>query len=192
MDILIIQMIIFIISFILLFLTVSLTSYNSLIYKKNQVNNAFSSIDVILQKRSDLIPRLVTLAQMYMQFEQKTLTEISRLRSTVTSKNLSENSRVTLEDQISRMLIRIIVAVEAYPELKTNDHFIQLQYSLNEVEEQLSAARRFYNSAVTEYNNAVEMFPANIIASWMKYQLKLQFKANPQARNNVNLQRNHN
>lgn len=139
----------------LLFLTVSLTSYNSLIYKKNQVNNAFSSIDVILQKRSDLIPRLVTLAQMYMQFEQKTLTEISRLRSTVTSKNLSENSRVTLEDQISRMLIIIIVAVEAYPELKTNDHFIQLQYSLNEVEEQLSAARRFYNSAVTEYNNMV-------------------------------------
>ncbi|MEH1897588.1 MAG: LemA family protein [Nostoc sp.] len=148
-------MIIFIISFMLLFLTVSLTSYNSLIYKKNQVNNAFSSIDVILQKRSDLIPRLVTLAQMYMQFEQKTLTEISRLRSTVTSKNLSENSRVTLEDQISRMLIIIIVAVEAYPELKTNDHFIQLQYSLNEVEEQLSAARRFYNSAVTEYNNMV-------------------------------------
>ncbi|MEH2352137.1 LemA family protein [Nostoc sp.] len=77
---------------------------------------------------------------------------------------------------------------EAYPELKTNEHFIKLQYSLNEVEEQLSAARRFYNSAVTEYNNAVEMFPTNIIASSMKYKLKLQFQANTQARNNVNIE----
>lgn len=188
--ILVIQMIVFIISLIFLFLIVFLAYYNSLIYKKNQVSNAFSSVDVILQKRSDLIPRLVTLAQRYMQFEQKTLIEISRLRSTITSTNLSENSRVALEDQISRMLNKIIVAVEAYPELKTNDHFIQLQYSLSEVEEQLSAARRFYNSAVTEYNNAVEMFPTNIIASWMKYELKLPFKANPQAKNNVNIQIN--
>ncbi len=181
--------------FIIIFTFILLMSfgflYNSLIHKKNQVNNAFSTIDVILQKRSDLIPRLVTLAQIYMQFEQKTLIEISRLRSRATSKNLSDNSRVVVEDQISRMLSKIIVIVEAYPELKTNDHFIQLQYSLSEVEEQLSAARRFYNSAVTEYNNAVEMFPTNIIASWIKYQLKLQFQANPQARNNVNFEINH-
>ncbi|MEH1959765.1 MAG: LemA family protein [Nostoc sp.] len=115
-----------------------------------------------------MIPRLVTLAQMYMQFEQKILTEISRLRSRATSKNLSDNSRIAVEDQISRTLNKIIIAVEAYPELKTNQHFIQLQYSLNEVEEQISAARRFYNSAVTEYNNAVEMFPTNIIALGMK------------------------
>ncbi|MGV0106762.1 LemA family protein [Nostoc sp. DSM 114160] len=180
----------FLISFIILVI-VCIVSYNSLIQKKNQVNNAFSTINVILQKRSDLIPRLVTLAQIYMQFEQKTLIEISRLRSTVTSKNLSDNSRVVVEDQISRMLSQIIVIFEAYPELKTNDHFIQLQYSLSEVEEQLSAARRFYNSAVTEYNNAVEMFPTNIMALLMKYESKFQFKANPQARNNVNIEINH-
>ncbi|MDZ8069745.1 MAG: LemA family protein [Nostoc sp. DedQUE08] len=184
-------MFIFIISFLILVLSIFIILYNSLIKKKNQVHNAFSTIDVILQKRSDLIPRLVTLAQIYMQFEQKTLIEISRLRSRATSKNLSDNSRVAVEDQISIMLSKIIVIVEAYPELKTNDHFIQLQYSLSEVEEQLSAARRFYNSAVTEYNNAVEMFPTNIIASWMKYKLKLQFQANLQAKNNVNIEINH-
>lgn len=184
-------MFICIIGFVILFLIIFIFLYNSLIQKKNQVNNAFSSVDVILQKRSDLIPRLVTLAQMYMQFEQKVLIEISRLRSRATSKNLSDNSRVAVEDQISRMLTKIIVVVEAYPELKTNGHFLQLQYSLNEVEEQLSAARRFYNSAVTEYNNAVEMFPTNIIASGMKYQLKLQFKANLEARNNINIEINH-
>ena len=75
---------------------------------------------MILQKRNDLIPRLVTLAQMYMQFEQKTLIEISRLRSRATLKNLSDNSRVALEDQISRMLSKIILVLEAYPKLKTN------------------------------------------------------------------------
>ncbi|OYD89550.1 LemA family protein [Nostoc sp. 'Peltigera membranacea cyanobiont' 210A] len=183
-------MFISLVSFIFLFLIVFVALYNNLIQKKNQVENAFSSVDVILQKRSDLIPRLVTLAQMYMQFEQKILTEISRLRSRASSKDLSDNSRVATEDQISRILTKIIVVFEAYPELKTNEHFIKLQYSLNEVEEQLSAARRFYNSAVTEYNNAVEMFPTNIIASWMKYKLKLQFKANSEARNNVNFEIN--
>ncbi|MEH2378004.1 MAG: LemA family protein [Nostoc sp.] len=182
------KMFIYITSFIALLLIIFIILYNNLIYKKNQVDNAFSTIDVVLQKRCDLIPRLVTLAQMYMQFEQKILTEISRLRSRATSKNLSDNSRIAVEDQISRTLNKIILAVEAYPELKTNQHFIQLQYSLNEVEEQISAARRFYNSAVTEYNNAVEMFPTNIIASGMRYQLKLQFQANAQARNNVNIE----
>ncbi|MEH1944658.1 MAG: LemA family protein [Nostoc sp.] len=184
-------MFIYIIVLIFVLLIIFASLYNSLIQKKNQVHNAFSTVDVILQKRSDLIPRLVTLAQMYMQFEQKILIEISRLRSTVTSKNLSDNSRVSVENQISRMLSKIIVLLEAYPELKTNDHFIQLQYSLSEVEEQLSAARRFYNSAVTEYNNAVEMFPTNIIASLIKYKSKLQFQANTQARNNVNIEINH-
>ncbi|MEH2069138.1 MAG: LemA family protein [Nostoc sp.] len=158
-----------------------------MIQKKHQVDNAFSCVDVILQKRSDLIPKLVTLAQIYMQFEQQILIEISRLISRATSKKLSDNSRVAIEDQISIMLSKVIVIVEAHPELKTNNHFIQLQYSLSEVEEQLSAARRFYNSAVTEYNNAVEMFPTNIIASSMQYKLKLQFQANPQARNNTNI-----
>ncbi len=118
--------------FILLILIIFAAQYNSLIQKKNQVSNAFSTVDVILQKRNDLIPKLVTLAQMYMQFEQKTLIEISRLRSKATLKSLSDNSRVALEDQILKMLSKIILVVEAYPEFKTNEHFIQLQYSFFE------------------------------------------------------------
>ncbi|MEH2352138.1 LemA family protein [Nostoc sp.] len=82
----------FLISFIISIAIIFVTLYNSFIQKKNQVENAFSTVDVILQKRSDLIPRLVTLAQMYMQFEQKILTEISRLRSRASSKDLSDNS----------------------------------------------------------------------------------------------------
>ncbi|NEU71087.1 LemA family protein [Hassallia byssoidea VB512170] len=161
--------------------------YNSLISKKNQVDNAFASIDVLLQKRWDLIPNLVAVAQNYMRFEQKTLTKIAQLRTKAISERVSANTRVGLENEISKTLGNIIVAVEAYPELKSNEHFLQLQYSLNEIEEQISAARRFYNTAVKEYNNAVEMFPTNFIASWMNYQLKVQFKATAQERQNVNV-----
>ncbi|MBD2299156.1 LemA family protein [Nostoc sp. FACHB-87] len=161
--------------------------YNKLIKSKNQVDYAFSTIDVLLQKRWDLIPNLVAIAEKYMQFEQKTLTEIVRLRTKLISERVSDNTRVRIEDQISRNLDHLIVTVEAYPELKTNEHFIRLQYSLTEIEEQISAARRFYNSAVTEYNNTVEMFPTNLFASWMNYQLKMQFQISSQDKQSVNV-----
>ncbi|BCL36704.1 LemA family protein [Nostoc sp. MS1] len=182
----------FIITIVILIFIIFIYFYNRLIYKKNQVNNAFSTVDVILQKRSDLIPNLVSLAQIYMQFEQTTLVEISRLRIRANSKRITNNERVILEDQISRTLNKFILALEAYPELKASEHFLQLQYSLTEVEEQLSAARRFYNSAVTEYNNAVEMLPTKFIASWLNYQLKEPFRANLSAINKINMQLNTN
>lgn len=161
--------------------------YNGLVRKKNQVENAFATVDVLLQKRWDLIPNLVAVVQNYMQFEQKTLTEIAKLRTQVISERVSESTRVKIEDQISRSLGNILVTVEAYPELKTNEHFLQLQSSLNEAEEQISAARRFYNTAVTEYNNALQMFPSNLLANWMNYQPRVQFQATAQERQNVNI-----
>lgn len=163
------------------------TLRNGLIAKKNQIENAFASIDVLLKKRCDLIPNLVASVQQYMQFEQKTLVEISRLRSRAMSGQVNGNARVELENQISRSIGNIMVAVEAYPELKANESFRQLQGALNEVEEQLSAARRFYNSAVTDYNNGVEMFPTSMIASSMNYQLKKVFEATEQERQNVDV-----
>ncbi|MBW4641554.1 MAG: LemA family protein [Goleter apudmare HA4340-LM2] len=161
--------------------------YNTLISRKNQVDNAFSTIDVLLQKRWDLIPNLVTVAQKYMQFEQQTLTEIAKLRTKVISERVSNDTRVALENQISSGLGNILVAVEAYPQLKSNEQFIHLQESLHEIEEQISAARRFYNTAVTEYNNAVEMFPTNFLASWMRYSLKVAFISTPTERQNVDV-----
>jgi LemA protein len=178
------------ISLLAFWLAVTLTFvyfYNNLISKKNQVDNAFATIDVLLQKRWDLIPNLVAVAQKYMQFEQKTLTEIAQLRTKAISTRVSDDARVALENQISKGLGNIMVAVEAYPALTSNEHFLQLQQSLNDIEEQISAARRFYNTAVTEYNNAVEMFPTNLLASWMKYSLKVQFQATPTERENVDV-----
>lgn len=161
--------------------------YNGLIYKKNQVDNAFSSIDVQLQKRWDLIPNLVAVAEQYMKFEQQTLTEIARLRTQLISERVNANTRLELENQISKALGSLFIAVESYPDLKTNEHFMQLQWSLNEVEEQISAARRFYNSAVTEYNAALEMFPSNLFASALNYEPKNQFKATDRERQNINV-----
>lgn len=161
--------------------------YNNLIGKKNQVDKAFASIDVILKKRCDLIPNLVAVVKQYADFEQKTLTDIARLRSQAVSSRNSGSDRVEIENEISRALGNILVAVEAYPELKANDNFTRLQASLNEIEEQLSAARRFYNSSVTDYNNAVEMFPTNFIASLLNYQLKKVFEVTQQERQNVDV-----
>ncbi|GAB1544746.1 LemA family protein [Scytonema sp. NUACC21] len=161
--------------------------YNSLVAKKNQVEKAFGTIDVLLKKRSDLIPNLVAVAQNYMQYEKETLTEIARLRSRAMSGRVTGKNRIDLENQISKALGNIMVSLEAYPELKANNHFIKLQDSLNEIEEQISAARRFYNSAVTDYNNALEMFPTSLIASYMNYHQKTVFVATEQERQNVNV-----
>lgn len=103
------------------------------------------------------------------------------------SSRLPTGARVNIENEISRSLSNILVAVEAYPELKANENFIQLQGSLNETEEQLSAARRFYNTSVTEYNNAVEMFPTNYLASAMNYRLKRLFATSQVDRRNVDV-----
>ena len=162
--------------------------YNSLIGKKNDVEKSFGSIDVMLKKRYDLIPNLVAAVKQYMQDEAGTLTEITELRAKAVSGNLSSDEKVDLDNKITKTLGGIMVAVENYPDLKASQNFIQLQASLNEVEEQISAARRAFNASVTDYNNAVEMFPTNIFASMMNYKRKAVFAvANEQERQNVNI-----
>lgn len=151
--------------------------YNKIIRNKNQVNNAFSCIDIHLKKRRDLIPNLVAVAQNYMIFEQSILTDITRMRSKVVSRRGTENYRLESENEIYRMIDKLIVILNSYPELKADNHFIQLQQSLNEIEEQISAARRFYNTAVTEYNNTIEVFPNSSIASVMNCSKKQLFIA---------------
>ncbi|MDD3374675.1 MAG: LemA family protein [Candidatus Omnitrophica bacterium] len=177
--------------FIIIIAVVSMVAfgmYNSLIGKKNDVEKAFASIDVMLKKRYDLIPNLVASVKQYMQHEANTLTEITELRAKAVSGNLSSNEKVDLDNKLTKTLGGIMVAVENYPDLKASQNFIQLQGSLNEVEEQISAARRSYNASVTDYNNAVEMFPTNILASMMNYERKAVFAvANDQERQNINV-----
>lgn len=150
--------------------------YNSLVGKKNAVEYAFASIDAILKKRFDLIPNLVATVKQYMQHERGTLESITALRAKAMSGRLSSDEATAMDGQFSRALRGIMVAVEAYPELKASENFQQLQRTLNEVEEQLSAARRAFNAAVTDFNNAVEMFPTNLMAGLMGYRRRQLFE----------------
>ncbi len=150
--------------------------YNSLVRKKNGVENAFASIDAMLKKRYDLIPAIVDAVKGYMNYERNLLTEITSLRIRAMSGQLSNDDRVIVENEIRKELSDLLVAVENYPDLKASSNFIQLQGTLNEVEEQLAASRRAFNAAVTEYNNSVEVFPSNIIASLMNYKRRTLFE----------------
>ena len=161
--------------------------YNSLVSKRNSADKAFASIDAMAKKRYDLIPNLVASVQQYMKHEKETLTQITEMRARATSGNISDEEKIDLDRKISRAVSGIMVAVENYPDLKASSNFLQLQGSLNEVEEQLSAARRFYNAAVTDLNNAVQMFPTNIIASMFGFSTKQLFEISEQERQNVDV-----
>ncbi|MCX5705506.1 MAG: LemA family protein [Candidatus Omnitrophica bacterium] len=166
---------------------VYLAFYNTMISKKNQVTNVFATIDALLKKRFDLIPNLISSCQTYMNYEKGTLTQITELRTKAISGNLSDDQKVDLENQMTKLLGGIKIAFENYPDLKASQNFLQLQAALNEVEEQISAARRAYNASVTDYNNAVEMFPTNMIASSMGLAQKKVFEVPEEERKNVNV-----
>ncbi|WP_458700519.1 LemA family protein [Sulfurospirillum sp. 1307] len=161
--------------------------YNFLVSKKNQVENIYGSVDALLKKRFDLIPSLVATVKEAMKHEKSTLEEITRLRSSAMKPGLSSDEMAKIDSKLSSLLGSIMVAVEDYPELKANENTLNLQHSLNEIEEQLSAARRAFNQAVTDYNNAIEMVPTNFIANFLGYKRKQVFSINENERKNPNV-----
>ena len=159
--------------------------YNSLIAKKNQVTNAFSAIDVMLKKRYDLIPNLVETIKQYMAYESETLTKITQMRTQESFGNISDAEKVQLDQQLSSAVRGVMVNVENYPDLKANTNFLNLQSTWTESEEQIAAARRTYNSAVTTYNNAVMMFPSSIFAGMLGYQVMPVLETPAEERKNI-------
>ena len=161
--------------------------YNSLVAKKNQVENIFGSVDTQLKKRYDLIPNLVATVSKYMEHEKSLFAEVTKLRSEANKPHISDGHKMALDAKVSSALGSIMIAVENYPELKANENVMHLQSTLNEVEEQISAARRSYNQAVTDYNNAIEMFPSNFMANAMNYSKKDVFEITKSERRNTNV-----
>ena len=147
------------------FVLMAVFIYNNLIGSKNQVENAFGTIDAMLKKRYDLIPNLLETVKAYMKHEKDLFTNITELRAKATSGTMSTDEKVDVENKLSGMMRGVMVAVENYPDLKASEQFTMLQRSWNEAEEQISASRRAYNAAVTQYNNAVQQFPSNIFAN---------------------------
>jgi LemA protein len=161
--------------------------FNSLIGKKNQVEFAFASIDAQLKKRYDLIPNLVSSCEKYMGFEEKLLKDLTETRTKAIS--AVNDDKVAMDGKLSSQLRSVFAMAENYPDLKTVETFKLLQMSLNEVEEQLSASRRAFNAAVTEYNNAIQMFPSSIAAAMMGYRARAWFEAAPEEREPVKVWR---
>ena len=159
--------------------------FNSLVGKKNQVKNVFASTDALLKKRYDLLPNLIAAVKGYMQHERALLEEITQLRAKALADNTPDNDKVELDNKISNSLSDVMIAVENYPDLKANENFLHLQRTLVELEEQISAGRRAFNASVTDYNNAVEMFPTNILASMINYKRKSFFEISAEQRENI-------
>ena len=160
--------------------------YNSLAAKRANVQNAFAGIDVQLKKRCDLIPNLVSSVKAYMTHESGTLEKLTELRTRAAAAT-DPAERISLDKELSGVMKNVMVQVEAYPDLKASANVIQLQKSLNEVEEQISASRRAYNAAVTEYNLAIRIFPNNLLAGMFGYTESPLFEAAPEERSTPNV-----
>jgi len=140
--------------------------YVSLIKKKNNVKEAASGIDVQLKKRYDLIPNMLKAAAKFMEHEKELFTEITKLREQAMSAE-NYNDKFKADNQISSALHMFNLRAENYPQLKSDATMIAAQQAMAETEEHIAAARRFYNSAVKDYKNALEIFPSSLIASLM-------------------------
>lgn len=152
-------------------------AYNSFVRTENLVKNAFHNIDVMLKKRYDLIPQLVSAVKGIMKHEKETLESLVSLRSQATEKTTNRDEEVALNNEISKKLEQIQIAVEAYPELKSNQNMLQLQETLVDIEDNLSATRRSYNANVARYNTLLKSFPSNIIGNIFGYNEKTGFQA---------------
>lgn len=184
MNSLLLMFILLSIPFFALLLFVALI-YNILVYRRNAADNVFSTIDVMLKKRYDLIPNLVETVRGYASHEKETLTRISEMRAKAVSDITGVNEKINLDGEITNALGRIFAIAENYPDLKANGQFLNLQKNLTEMEEQIAAARRAYNAAVTDFNNSCEMFPTNIFASLFKFEKKKLFQVSDNERQPV-------
>ncbi|MBN1791446.1 MAG: LemA family protein [Bacteroidales bacterium] len=167
---------------VLIFLVIGL--YNRLVKLRNLRENAFADIDVQLKQRLDLIPQLVEAVKAYMKHESTVLTDITNARANaIQAKTINE--KIAAENQLSNALQGLRVAVEAYPDLKASQNFIQLQEEISDIENKLAAARRFFNSATKELNNAVQTFPSNILAGMFGFQKEPMFDLGTEQRTNA-------
>lgn len=149
-------------------------TYNSLVKKRNSVEESFSTMDVYLKKRWDLIPNLVATVKGYAKHEAETLEKVIAARNG-NYYSMSEEEKLEANKQLSKGIASINVVVERYPELKANENFMNLNNQLQRTEDEIANARKYYNAIVKEYNNKVDMFPSSIVASLFKFKRKQMF-----------------
>ena len=162
-----------------------ISMYNSLVTLRLRVKNAWSQIDVQLQRRFDLVPNLVETVKGYMTHESEVLTKVTDLRSSWANAK-TVDQKANLDNQLSESLKTIMAVAENYPDLKANQNFSELQAELTNTENKISYSRQFYNDTVTRYNTKLEVFPSNIIASIFHFTAETLFEVdNAEARKSI-------
>ena len=181
-------MIFIIIGIIVLIILYILIVNNSIIKYFNRVKEAFSTMDVYLKKRFDLIPNLVETVKSYANYENKTLEDIIKARNSYdkfsNEEKLEENKKAVNE------INKLIALTESYPELKANENFIKLSDQLTSIENDIANSRKYYNATVREYNNKIGIFPNNIVAKLFNHREEKMFSVNENERDNVKVNLN--
>ena len=163
MSTIIIILVVIVLIIIIIFIGLIAAMYNSLVKLRNNRENAFADIDVQLKQRHDLIPQLVATVKGYASHEKETFERVINARNgAINAKTINE--KIQAENQLTSALAGMKITLEAYPDLKANQNFMQLQEEISDIENKLAAVRRFFNSSTKELNNKVQIFPSNIIA----------------------------
>ena len=160
------------------------TTYNGFVKTRNAVKEAFSTMDIYLKKRWDLVPNLVEVVKGYATHEKETFEKITSLR-TQSYDSMSMDNKINANEQLSQGLSKIMAISENYPELKSNENFMQLNGELSKIEEDIANSRKYYNGTVVILNNKVEMFPSNIVAKLFGFKEEKLFEATEEEKNNV-------
>ncbi len=158
--------------------------YNNLVKLRNNRENAFANIDVQLKQRHDLIPQLVATVKGYAQHEKELLTRVTEARAAAMNAT-GINDKIQAENALSSALSGLRVSLEAYPDLKANQNFLQLQEEISDIENKIAATRRYFNSATRELNNAVQTFPSNIFANMFGFQKEPMFEIPKEERSTI-------
>ena len=174
--------IIFIIVILLVIFVISI--YNSLVTLRQRVKNAWSQIEVQLQRRFDLIPNLVETVKGYAKHEKTTLEEVIQARNTYLSASSTEE-KLNADKSLNGAINKLFALAESYPDLKANENFVALQNELSETESKITYARQFYNDSVLALNNKIEMFPSSLVANMSHFEKEKFFEANEEERKNV-------
>ncbi|MGN1374688.1 MAG: LemA family protein [Bacilli bacterium] len=164
-----------------------INTYNTLVGLRNKVKDQWAQIDVQLKRRFDLIPNLVETVKGYAKHESDTLEAVVKARNTYLSASTPE-AQMKADGELTQAITKLFALSEAYPELKANENFKQLQSELTSTEDKISYARQFYNDIVMKYNNKIEMFPSNIVAGMFNFKTQAFFEVNEEERQNVKVQ----
>jgi len=173
------MIILIILGLIVILVLMAISLYNRLVKLRNTREQAFADVDVQLKQRHDMIPQLVDAVKGYMVHERGVLTEITEARAKAMSAT-TINDKIVAENRLSTALDGLKVAVEAYPDLKASQNFMNLQNEIADIENKIAAARRFFNSATKELNVATELFPSNIVATIFSFKREPLFELGDQ------------